>query len=197
MMRLLLLAACLASPLLAQAPDPAAVPGQAPQASTQPAGLTPPWEATRIVEDLREPAGKLNAALGRLTVRLWEGPAAPNYVGIVESARRQISAIGAALELLAKQPDRLTSVVRLFVALQQIEPSLDNAARGAEQFQSLEAAQDIRQATNAFMNRRQRLVEYMLELASFMEKNTGLQQQELDACRRELFLRQQAPPRRR
>lgn len=160
----------------------------------QPAsGLPPPWEAKEIIQQVRAPVTKLSLALGELQVFTWQGTGASNYVAVADSARRQVAGIGGALDRLALHPERLSSAIHLFLALQQVEGSLDTLSRGAAQFQGAQAARDIEDATNALLNQREKLVKYVLDLVQFLENTQAISKRELDSCREQLWKRASEP----
>ncbi len=174
----------------------ATVLGAGPQAPA-PAGLAPPWEAKETIEQLRAQVTRLNAALGKLSVLTWQGTGASNYVAVADSARRQVAGIEGALERLALEPQKLTAAIHVFLALQQVEGSLDSLSRGVAQFQGAEAAREIEDATNAVLNQREKLVNYVLELVQFLENSSVVAQRELDSCREQLWKRASEPVRAR
>lgn len=164
-----------------------------PQAPAPQGGLTPPWQASTAIQQLQEAVKKTNGALGQLQVLTWQGPGASNYVGVVDSARRQVSAISVALGHLAEHPDKLSSVIRLFLALQQFEPTLDSVTKAARQYQGSDAGRAMEDATNQLLNQREKLVNYTLELVDFLETNSTATQQELESCRQQLWKRASEP----
>lgn len=172
--------------LLAAAP-------QAQQAQQTPAGMPPPWEAKETILQLREKITGLSGALGKLAVLTWEGTGASNYVAVADSTRKQVAAIGGALDRLALDPQRLTSAIYLFLSLQQLTGPLESLTRGVAQFQGAEAARDIEEATNALLNERERFVKYVLDMVRFLESTASISQRELDSCREQLFKRASEP----
>lgn len=169
----------------AQAPTPAA---------QAPAGLTPPWEVKAMIQQVQESVNKTNAALGQLQVLTWKGTGASNYVAVVEATRREVMAISVGLGHLADHPEKLSAVIRIFLALQQLEPNLDSLSRAARQFQGPEAGRAMEDATNGLLNQREKLVKYVLELADFLESNSAITQQELESCQQQLWKRPPPPP---
>ena len=171
----------------------AAALGAAPQAV--PAGKPTPWQAGAVLQELGARLTKVSDALNQLQILTWEGAGARNYAQAAESARKQISALGVAVEHLAKDPERLGRAVRLFVSLQQLEPGLDSLAQAAAKFQGREAATALEDATNALLNYREKFVEYLLEAAEFVEENESVAERELESCRQQLWERSSQPQR--
>jgi hypothetical protein len=167
----------------AQAPPPS----QAGQAQAAASTLRPPWEARKTLDQLRDPLTKLAAALDQMRVENWQGVGASNYVPIAEGARRQVRDLLDALEVISKQPDRLSLVTRLFIALHQLEPPFDTLSRAASQFRDYTSARALDAALDAFSNQRDNLVKYLLELAEFDETSARLGQLELEACQEQLW----------
>jgi hypothetical protein len=166
----------------------------------QPVELPPPWEAKETIQRLRDRTRDLSQSLGALQVLTWQGTGASNYVAVVDSARRQVAAIGGALDRLAAEPQRLSSAMHLFMALQQITVPLDTLTKGVAQFQP-DAAGPIDTAANALLNEREKFVQYVMSLVQFNERAADLARREADTCREQLFKRAsepvRAPPRRR
>ncbi len=168
---------------------------QAPGTAAPAAGIPPPWEAKETIEQLRARVTRLGVALGQLPVLTWEGTGASNYVAVADSVRRQVAGIGVALDRLALEPQRLSAAIHVFVALQQVTGALDTLTRGVSQFQGAEAAQELEEATNAVLNQREKLVQYVLALVQFLESNAAVSQRELDSCRQQLWKRASEPAR--
>ena len=174
--------------------------GAGPQAApppAAPAAVAPPWEAARMVRQLREHVTKVSESLGRLAVLTWEGPGASNYVAVAESARKEIANIGGALDRLELDPQKLSAAIPVFIALQQVTVPLESLAGGVAQFQGPEAARAIEEATRAMVHERQALVNHVLEMVRFVEGNATVSERELTSCREQLFQRASQPVRAR
>jgi len=165
----------------------------APQAPVSQEGLTPPWQATTVIRQLQEAVNNTNSALEPLRVPEWQGLGASNYVAVANSVRRQVNAISVTLDYLAEHPDRFGQVVRVFIAMLQLEPSLDSLTRAARQYQGGEAATGLEDATTQLLNQREKLMDYTLELVDFVENNTTATERELESCRRQLWKRAPEP----
>jgi hypothetical protein len=165
----------------------------APQAPASQEGLTPPWQASTAIRQLQETVNKANSALEQLQVPAWQGLGASNYVAVADSVRRQVNAINATLDYLADHPDRFGLVIRVFIAMLQLEPSLDSLTRAARQYQGGEAATNLEDAATQLLNQREKLMSYTLELVDFVENNGTATERELESCRRQLWKRAPEP----
>lgn len=161
--------------------------------ASPPASLPPPWEARETIQQVRAQVTRVSAALGQLQVLTWQGTGASNYVAVAESARKQVAAIGGALDRLALEPERLSLAIHVFLAMQQVEGPLDTLARGVEKFQGAAAAHDIEDATNGLLNQREKIVKYVLDLVRFFETTTVVARRELESCRQQLWKRASEP----
>ncbi len=170
-------------------------------AGPQQAEMPPPWEAKATIEQVRAKVSRLGEALGNLQVLTWEGAGASNYVAVADSARRQVAGIGGALDRLAIEPQRLSSAIHLFLALQQVTGTLETLSRGVTQFQGAESAHDIEDSTNAVLNEREKLAQYVLAMVQFLETTKAVSERELESCREQLWKRAsepvRSPPKRR
>jgi uncharacterized protein YukE len=166
-------------------------PAAAPQADQ--VGLPAPWVVKETIQQVQGAIKKATAALNQLQVLTWKGSGASNYVAVADSARRQVTAISVALARLAEQPDNLSAVVRMFLALEQLQPSLDSLSRAARQYQGPETGRELEDATNAVLNQREKFINYALELADFVEHANEANQQELESCRQQLWKRASQP----
>jgi len=162
-------------------------------AAAQAPELAPPWEAKVTIEQLRAKVARLSLALGDLQVLTWRGTGAENYLPVADSARRQVSGIGGALDRLALEPQKLSAAIHVFVAMQQVTGPLDSLTRGVTQFQGAESAREIEEATNAVLNDREKLTEYVLTMVRFIESSGAIAQRELDSCREQLWKRASEP----
>jgi hypothetical protein len=164
-----------------------------PQAPASQEGLTPPWQAATAIRQLQEVVKKTNGALEQLQVSSWQGSGASNYVEVADSVHRQATAISVTLDYLAEHPDRFGLVVRVFIAMLQLEPSLDSLTRAARQYQGGEGATNLEDATTQLLNQREKLMNYTLELVDFVDNNTTASERELESCRRQLWRRAPEP----
>lgn len=160
-----------------------------------PAELATPWDAREMIQQLRGKVTRLSGALNQLQVTTWQGAGAENYVAVTDSARRNVAAIGGALDRLALEPQRLSHAIHVFMTLQQVTTTLDTLTKGVAQFQGADSAREVEEAINTTLNARERFTEYVLALVRFLEETNTISQRELASCREQLFKRASEPVR--
>ncbi len=171
-------AACLVwQPLRAQAP---AVP--------------PEWEVRGALADLIEKTGKLEPLLDAVRPEEWVSKGAPQaYVAQWKSVREETGhAIGSAREL-EKDPERLTVALETYFRLQSVDAMLVSLGEGIAKYQNPALAELIRGAVAEGAPTRERLRQYIVQLAALREEQLIVASQEAQRCRTRML--QQAPPR--
>lgn len=172
-----------------QAAGAAQAPGGMMTAAPQASGVRPPWEARKTIDQLRVPLEKMDAALAQVQPQTWQGAGASNYAPIIAGARKQVRALLDGISVISQQPDRLSNVARLFIALYQIEPPIDAVVNGANQYRDYSASHAIQQGLVDLLNQRENFVKYLLELSEFDETSAALGRRELEACQSQLAQR--------
>jgi len=192
---LLVLSLLVASWLPAQAPVPTQAPAQEP-APAQPAAqpsVPAPWDVSGIAAALATQSSHLRPVLNQLTPPEWVNQGAPMaYVQQWQSAQRELADVERAEQSMEKQPDRMTLVLDTYFRLQSLETRLDSLVAGARRYQNSESGDRIVAALGESAANREKLRDYVSDLATQKEQELGVMDREAQRCRTNLN-RQPAP----
>jgi hypothetical protein len=124
----------------------------------------------------------------------WVSKGAPQaYAAQWKSVREETAhAIGSAREL-EKEPERLTVALETYFRLQSVDAMLVSLGEGIAKYQNPALAELIRGAVAEGAPPRERLRQYIVQLAALREEQLIIANQEAQRCRTHML--QQAPPR--
>jgi hypothetical protein len=162
----------------------AALFAQAPPLSKGPAGLESDWEIAAVMRQIGDNAGKMLPLLDQVDVKSWvEKGASDTYVAQVESSKEQARAAVAGASALAQNPEKLSASLELFFRVQALESMLASLAEGVRKYQGPAVAQGIGKAITESSANRNRLQQYLVNLAAEREQELQVMDREAQRCR--------------
>jgi hypothetical protein len=188
MRQLFLLLAFLAAAVLsarAQStpPAPPAVPHN--DLSQAYAGLESPEEARAIVTGVLKTNEQLKPVLAALNPQAWyEKKGAPSsYVVQWQSAQQQLNDVNTVGKLFLQHVDRLDTAMDLYFRLEALEFSSRALNEGAQRYADRPAADQLGTFVAHNFDSRQRFREYLKDLATSVEQNYKIADEEAQRCR--------------
>jgi hypothetical protein len=156
--------------------------------------VPPEWEVRDALAALVEKTGKLDPLLDAVKPEDWVPKGAPQaYVAQWKSVKEETShAIRSAREL-EKEPERLTLALETYFRLQSVDQMLVSLGEGIAKYQNPALADLIRGAMAETGSGRERLRQYIVQLAALREEQLVIADQEAQRCRIQML--QQGPPR--
>ncbi len=156
--------------------------------------VPPEWEVRDALAALIETVGKLEPLVEAVKPEDWVAKGAPAaYAAQWKSVKEETShAIGSARQL-EKEPERLTLALETYFRLQSVDAMLVSLAEGVAKYQNPALADLIRGAAAESAPGRERLRQYIVQLAALREEQLAVANQEAQRCRTRML--QQAPPR--
>jgi len=174
--RLTVLLCALAATALAQSPKPPA------------AGLEPAWDIAVVLQEIGTHSGRLMSALQQLDPAGWVSKgASETYVQQLESSRQQAQAVTVEALALSKNPEKLSVALQLFFRLESLETMLASLQQGAAKYQNPQVAQAVATTYAEGAANRERLREYIVNLAAEREHQFEVMDREAQRCRATLM----------
>ena len=156
--------------------------GQTPGTGAQ--GVAPEWDVKTNLGTLARDAAKLEPLLKQLKPQDWVGRGAPSaYVKQVQSAQFSIEHLIAATQALAQNPERLPLALDAFFEMERMELLITSVRDGVRRYQSPELADALNREFASNSVHKDRLRQYIRELARTREQEYEIVNQEAQRCR--------------
>ncbi|HEX3742495.1 MAG TPA: hypothetical protein VHW09_01135 [Bryobacteraceae bacterium] len=161
---------------------------QAPAAPQQSAGLESDWEIAAVLQKLGDHAARMIPILDRADAQQWNAKGAPAaYAEQLQSGKDQARALADSAKALAGDPETLSAELQLLFREQGLEMLLNSVAEAERKYQSPAAAQELVAAAAESGGDRDRLQQYVVNLASEREKEFKVMDEETQRCRAQLL----------
>jgi hypothetical protein len=157
---------------------------QPPAAPQQPAGLESDWDIAAVLRAIGDHATRLEPLLDRVDAAAWAAKGAPAaYAEQVQSSKDQAHALADGAKALAANPEKLSAALVVLFRDQGLETMLGSIAEALRKYQSPAAAQELIAMTAEGDANRDRLQEYVVNLAAQHDKEYQVMDQEAQRCR--------------
>lgn|ERR1017187_2327871 len=157
---------------------------QSPAPPQQSAGLESDWDIAAILQEIGAHAARVLPLLDRADPQQWAAKGAPAaYTAQLQSSKEQAHALADDAKALAANPETLSAELQVLFREQGLETLLNSIAEAMRKYQNPAAAQElIAIAAEAGANR-DRLEEYVVNLAAEREKEYQVMDKEAQRCR--------------
>lgn len=171
---------------------------QAPAAPPQqPAGLESDWDIAAVLQGISTHAASVLPALDRADAQAWAAKGAPAaYAEQLQSGKEQARALADGAKTLAANPETLSAELQVLFREQALEMLLGSVAEAMRKYQSPEAAQQLVALAAQSGADRDRLQQYIVNLAAQRESEYQVMDQEAQRCRN-LVLAPPTPPKKK
>ena len=147
-------------------------------------GVTAPWDLKKTLESLQSFGSRLKPVVEQLNPKEWVAQGAPDaYDAQKKEVLRQIQAVTSISGQLAKDTERLSLALDLFMRLDVFDLSLQSLAEGVRTYHNPAIAELIVGMRNENGQARQALRSYVVELADSKEQEFKIMDQEAQRCR--------------
>lgn len=158
----------------------------------QAGGVAPEWEIRKNISALAGSVERLKPLLEQVRPEEWVSQGAPDaYIGQWKTIRTEIGYLGISTDTLLRQPDRLTAALDTFFRIDRLQALLDSLEAGIRRYQNPALADLLRGVVSEGAGSRERLRQYVLDLAAIKEQECKVADQEAQRCR--LILSRQPP----
>jgi hypothetical protein len=166
-----------------------------PALNAQTAGLLPEWEVRGNLTSLVEQTQRLKSILQAAKPNQWSEKGAPDtYQAQWKSILAEIDYVERSAGELAAEPERLTPALETYFRMQSLDYMLGSISEGVRRYQDPALADLISGAMTASALQREKLREYVVQLAASKEQQFKVMDEEAQRCR--ALLSSQPPARR-
>ena len=154
------------------------------QSPAQPAGIPPEWETRKDIEIFVGQVKRIGPLLDELKPGEWAAKgASPAYASQLKSAQDSLGYILNTAQRLAATPDRLTLVLEIYFRLQSLETLVASLTEGTARYQNPALGELLNGVVGENSVNKEKLRQYMFDLAAVKEAEFGLLDKEAQRCR--------------
>ena len=151
---------------------------------TPPAGLESEWSIQKVLAALQADSRRLKPLVDQADPTTWRYSDSNNsYIAQWQTAEKEIAYLNGATENLARQPEKLTLAMEAYFRLQALESTVSSLADGLRTHSNPAVADLLKGALAENSINRERLKQYLMELASQKEQEYQIMDREAQRCR--------------
>ena len=157
---------------------------QPPAASPQAAGLESDWEIAAVLKEISAHAARVLPLLDRADAGQWVAKGAPAaYAAQLQSSKDMAQALADGAKAVADNPETLSAEMKVLFREQGLETLLGSVAEAMRKYQNAAAAQQLVSTAAEWGTNRDRLQQYVINLAAEREKEYQVMDKEAQRCR--------------
>jgi hypothetical protein len=169
--------------------------GQTSESTQPPAnpGVASEWDARKLIDALSAQAQHLKPIIDQVQPAAWVSNGAPDaYVAQWNSAEAQLRYLISSSDAFSRQPERLPLGLDTYFRMQAVESMLGSLTEGVRKYQNPALASLMQSVIAENSTNRDRLRQYLQDLATQKEQEFQVADREAQRCRAAL-LQQPAP----
>ena len=167
----------------------------APVLFSQSTGITPAWDIRKAIESLSAQARRMQPMMDEIKPEEWIPQGAPSaYIDQHKNVRAEIGYLARQADELARDPERMSAVLEVYLRLQSLDLLLNSLSEGVRRYQNPALADLLQGVMSENDANRTRLRTYLVELVATKEAEMKVIDAEAQRCR-DILLRQPPPPR--
>jgi hypothetical protein len=152
------------------------------------AGLETEWDIAVVLREIGAHAARLVPAIEKIDVKSWTAKGASStYEAQWQSSREQAQALADGTKLLARTPEKLSGELELYFRLQALDDMLVSLESGIRTYQDAAHAQELASLAAENGINRERLRQYIVNLAAQREREFDVMDREAQRCRAMMF----------
>jgi hypothetical protein len=156
-------------------------------------GVPSEWDARKLIEALSAQAQHLRPIIDQVKPAAWQAQgASETYVAQWNTTQAQLKYLISSSDAFARQPDRLPLGLDIFFRMQAVESTFGSLTEGVRKYQNPALASIMQSVIAENSTNRDRLRQYLQDLATQKEQEFQVADREAQRCRAAL-LRQPAP----
>ena len=148
----------------------------------QQAGMQNAWDIHRTLASLALLADRLSPVLDQIHPETWNG-APEGYAAQATTCRNELRALSAESRKLDQNPEKLTEALQLLFRVRAAETVLTSFSDGLRKYANPPMADMLNAAVAENAGNKDRLQQYILELAMAREQEFRVADQEAQRCR--------------
>jgi hypothetical protein len=158
-------------------------------------GVLSPWDVSQGATLLAAQAEKLTPVLEKLKPEEWSAKGAPAaYVAQAQNARNESTYLIRAARSFEKQPEKLSLAIATYFRMQSLETMVNSLADGVRRYQDPRLGDELTSVVAANYGNRDRLRQYISDLADSREQEFKVMDSEAQRCRADLLRAPQSKP---
>ena len=147
-------------------------------------GVQAEWDIGKTIDSLSSQAKRLKPVLDQLTPQDWIQKGAPDtYVAQWKAGEAELGYLVDSAKALEKEPERLTLALDTYFRLQGLEMRLGSLAEGVRKYQNPAVADLLVGLVAENSSNRDKLRQYITDLAATKEQEFKIVDQEAQRCR--------------
>lgn len=149
------------------------------------AGLDTPWSVQKIIADLQNDSSQLRPLLQGISPQQWsDRKGAPTtYVLQWQSAQQQLNDVLIVTKLFAQKTESLSAALDVYFRLEALEVTERSLAEGVQKYDARAVSDQLNRLIAHNFDSRQRLRDYLRDLATTTEQNFKIADSEAQRCR--------------
>jgi hypothetical protein len=148
------------------------------------AGLESAWDVRTILADLNTQTNQVKSLLAQLNPQQWvQKGASSTYILQAQGAQRELGDVLASTQQLAQKTESLPLALDTYFRLEALEVSARSLADGAQRYGDRTTADKLTAYVGRSFSNRQRLRDYLEDLALSTEQNFKIADEEAQRCR--------------
>jgi hypothetical protein len=156
-------------------------------------GVASEWDARKLIDALNAQAQHLKPIVDQVQPAGWQSKgASETYVAQWNTAQVQLKYLISSSEAFSRQPERLPLGLDIYFRMQAVDSTLDSLTEGVRKYQNPALASLMEQVMAENSTNRDRLRQYLQDLATQKEQEFQVADREAQRCRAAL-LQQPAP----
>jgi hypothetical protein len=159
----------------------------------QDSGVASEWDARKLIDALTTQAQHLKPLIDQVQPTDWLSKGAPDaYVGQWNTAQAQLKYLISSSDAFSRQPERLSLGLDIYFRMQAVDATLGSLTEGVRKYQNPALASIMQSVIAENSTNRDRLRQYLQDLATQKEEEFQVADREAQRCRAAL-LQQPAP----
>jgi hypothetical protein len=152
--------------------------------TAQPSGVSSEWDVRKLLDSLDQEAQHLKPVIDQVRPESWAAKGASNtYIAQWKSAQAELRYFLSASEALSRQPEKLTSVLDTYFRMQAMESTVSSVVEGVRKYQNPALANLMQGVLGENNANRDRLRQYVQDLAAQKEQELQVADREAQRCR--------------
>jgi hypothetical protein len=167
--------------------------GQTPDAPQADQGVASEWDARKLIDALTTQAQHLKPIIDQVQPAGWVSKgASETYVAQWNSAQAQLKYLIDSSDAFSRQPERLPLGLEVYFRMQAVDSTFGSLTEGVRKYQNPALAQIMQEVMAENSTNRDRLRQYLQDLATQKEQEFQVADREAQRCRAALL--RQTPP---
>jgi len=152
--------------------------------TAQPSGVSSEWDVRKLLDSLDLEAQHLKPVIDQVKPESWPAKgASTTYIAQWKSAQAELRYFLSSSEALSRQPEKLTSVLDTYFRMQAMESTVSSVVEGVRKYQNPALANLMQGVLGENNANRDRLRQYVQDLAAQKEQELQVADREAQRCR--------------